>query len=152
MREGATAKRVRVCLIGPSMDIVGGQAVQLQRLLSGLGESERLEVSFLPVNPRLPGALRGLQRVKYMRTIITSIAYVSSLIRVARNNDVLHAFSASYWSYILAPRSSPCRPPSQFSIISTLALPPAQVRRLRSVSNRFDDTTVSGKSSASSDV
>ena len=85
------------------MDIVGGQAVQLQRLLSGLGESERLEVSFLPVNPRLRGALRGLQRVKYMRTIITSIAYVSSLIRVARNNDVLHAFSASYWSYILAP-------------------------------------------------
>ena len=85
------------------MDIIGGQAVQLQRLLSGLGESERLEVSFLPVNPRLPGALRGLQRVKYVRTIVTSIAYVSSLIRVARSNDVFHVFSASYWSYILAP-------------------------------------------------
>jgi L-malate glycosyltransferase len=85
------------------MDIVGGQAVQLQRLLSGLGESKRLEVSFLPVNPRLPGALRTLQRVKYVRTIVTSIAYAASLIRTARNNDVLHAFSASYWSYILAP-------------------------------------------------
>jgi glycosyltransferase involved in cell wall biosynthesis len=85
------------------MDIVGGQAVQLQRLLSGLGDSELLEVSFLPVNPRLPGALRSLQRVKYLRTVVTSIAYVFSLIRTARNNDVLHAFSASYWSYILAP-------------------------------------------------
>ncbi len=96
-------KRVRVCLIGPSLDIVGGQSVQLQRLLAGLEESDCLEVSFLPVNPRLPGVLRQLQRVKYLRTIVTSIAYLNSLFRAARNSDVFHAFSASYWSYILAP-------------------------------------------------
>ncbi|WP_373071431.1 glycosyltransferase family 4 protein [Gemmatimonas sp.] len=103
MPDVAPARKVRVCLIGPSLDIVGGQSVQLQRLLVGLGESDHLEVSFLPVNPRLPGALRVLQRVKYVRTIVTSIAYGASLVRAARTNDVLHAFSASYWSYILAP-------------------------------------------------
>jgi glycosyltransferase involved in cell wall biosynthesis len=96
-------RRVRVCLIGPSLDIVGGQAVQLQRLLEGLRESDHLEVSFLPVNPRLPGGWRILQQVKYVRTIATSVVYVASLIRAARRNDVLHAFSASYWSYVLAP-------------------------------------------------
>ncbi len=101
--DAAPAKRVRVCLIGPSLDIVGGQAVQLQRLLAGLGESRHLEVSFLPVNPRLPGPLRVLQRVKYVRTLVTSIAYGASLIRAAQKNDVFHAFSASYWSYLLAP-------------------------------------------------
>lgn len=103
MGDTRPARRLRVCLIGPSLDIVGGQSVQLQRLLEGLGESDLLEVSFLPVNPRLPGPLRLLQRVKYVRTLATSMAYGISLVRTARTNDVLHAFSASYWSYLVAP-------------------------------------------------
>ena len=37
---------VRVCLVGPSLDILGGQAVQLQRLLSKLREVPELEVDF----------------------------------------------------------------------------------------------------------
>lgn len=98
-----TRRPVRVCLVGPSLDILGGQAVQAQRLLAGLSESEHLDVSFLPVNPRLPGPLRVLQQIKYVRTVATSIAYVASLISAVRRNDVIHAFSASYWSYLLAP-------------------------------------------------
>lgn len=94
---------VRVCLVGPSLDILGGQAVQAQRLLAGLSESERLSVSFLPVNPRLPGPLRALQRIKYVRTVVTSLAYIASLVAAVRRHDVIHAFSASYWSYLLAP-------------------------------------------------
>jgi glycosyltransferase involved in cell wall biosynthesis len=98
-----TRRPVRVCLVGPSLDILGGQAVQAQRLLAGLSESDQLIVSFLPVNPRLPGPLRALQRVKYVRTVATSIAYAASLVAAVRRNDVVHAFSASYWSYLLAP-------------------------------------------------
>ena len=95
--------RIRVLLVGPSMDILGGQAVQLQRLLSQLRKSEGVEVGFLPVNPRLPGPLAALQRVKYVRTVVTSIAYVAGLLRTVPRYDVVHAFSASYWSFILAP-------------------------------------------------
>jgi glycosyltransferase involved in cell wall biosynthesis len=95
--------RVRVLLVGPSLDILGGQAVQAARLLSHLRELPGLEVGFLAVNPRLPGPLRALQRVKYVRTISTSIAYFASLLREVPRWDVIHAFSASYTSFLLAP-------------------------------------------------
>ena len=99
----APRDRIRVCLVGPSLDILGGQAVQLQRLLSKLREVPELDVAFLPVNPRLPGPLRALQRVKYVRTVATSIAYGWSLVRSLGRYDVVHCFSASYWSFMLAP-------------------------------------------------
>jgi glycosyltransferase involved in cell wall biosynthesis len=101
--QEAVRRRVRVVLVGPSLDILGGQAVQLQRLLRRLREVPSLDVDFLPVNPRLPGIFRLLQRVKYARTVSTSAAYVASLYRSLRDYDVVHAFSASYWSYLLAP-------------------------------------------------
>ncbi|MEO5817804.1 MAG: glycosyltransferase family 4 protein [Gemmatimonadaceae bacterium] len=94
---------IRVVLVGPSMDILGGQAVQVTRLLRRLRELEGIEVEFLAVNPRLPGPLRLLQRIKYVRTIATSIAYGLSLLAQIRKYDVVHAFSASYTSYLLAP-------------------------------------------------
>ena len=96
-------RAIRICLVGPSMDIVGGQAVQVTRLLRRLRECDGLDVDFLPVNPRLPGPFRMLQRVKFIRTIATSIAYGASLLHRVRRYDVIHAFSASYTSYLLAP-------------------------------------------------
>jgi glycosyltransferase involved in cell wall biosynthesis len=90
-------------MIGPSLDILGGQAVQAVRLLERLREEPSLEVNFLPINPRLPGVLRKLQQIKYVRTVVTSIAYVWSLLRTVCKYDVLHIFSASYFSFLLAP-------------------------------------------------
>lgn len=94
---------LRVCLVGPSLDIVGGQSIVLDRLLARFRATPGIEVSFVAVNPRLPGPLGALQRVKYVRTVVTSMAYVASLVRRLRDVDVVHAFSASYWSYLLAP-------------------------------------------------
>ena len=99
----APTHRLRVCLVGPSLDILGGQSINLDRLRQRLLSVPDLDVTFLPVNPRLPGALRLLQRVKFVRTVVTSIAYVVSLLRQARRVDVLHVFSASFWSFLLAP-------------------------------------------------
>ena len=101
MRDGRGV--IRVCLVGPSMDILGGQAVQVTRLWRRLSELDGFSVGFLAVNPRLPGPLRVLQRIKYVRTVVTSIAYLFSLIRRIPGCDVVHAFSASYTSYHLAP-------------------------------------------------
>lgn len=97
------ARPIRVCIVGPSLDIIGGQSIQLERLRVRLVKNPGLEVSFLAVNPRLIGPLRFLQRIKYVRTVATSFVYfLSLLIRVPRV-DVVHAFSASYWSFLLAP-------------------------------------------------
>ena len=102
-REPTSAPPVRVLLVGPSLDILGGQAIQAARLLEQFRAVPGIQADFLPVNPRLPGPLAALQRVKYVRTIVTSIAYLVSLLARVPRHDVIHAFSASYYSYLLAP-------------------------------------------------
>lgn len=99
----AVAARVRVCVVAPSLDIVGGQSVQARRLIDHLGDVSGIEVGFVAHNPRLPGPLRLLQRVKLVRTVVTELAYVSRLLAALWRYDVVHAFSASYYSYLLGP-------------------------------------------------
>jgi len=96
-------RRVRVLIVAPSLGILGGQAVQAARLLARFEAEPSLEVSFLPINPRLPGLLGRLQGVKYVRTVLTSIAYIAQLLARVRRFDVIHVFSASYSSFVLAP-------------------------------------------------
>ena len=96
-------KPVRILVVGPSLDILGGQAVQAARLIARLREVLSLEVDFLPINPRCPGLLRKLQAIKYVRTIVTSFLYFFSLLMRVPKFDVIHIFSASYFSFVVAP-------------------------------------------------
>jgi glycosyltransferase involved in cell wall biosynthesis len=100
----AQGRRVRVLLVAPTLGILGGQAVVAAQLFARLsGEEPALEVSFLPINPRLPGIFGQLQKIKYARTIVTSLAYVASLLWRVRACDCVHVFSASYTSFVIAP-------------------------------------------------
>jgi len=103
MSISTKTKKLRVLIVAPSFDILGGQAVQAARLLERLSQEPGLEVGFLAVNPRLPGVLRKLQTIKYLRTVVTSIAYLASLFTRVRKYEVIHIFSASYFSFLLAP-------------------------------------------------
>jgi glycosyltransferase involved in cell wall biosynthesis len=94
---------VRVLIIAASLDILGGQAVQAQRLIRHLQNEPSLEVSFLPINPRLPGVLRKLQSIKYVRTVTTSLLYCLKLLTQVPRYDVIHIFSASHLSFLIAP-------------------------------------------------
>jgi len=96
-------KKLRVLIVAPSFDILGGQAVQAARLLDRLAQEPGLKADFLAVNPRLPGVLRKLQSIKYVRTVVTSLAYIASLFSRVWKYDVIHIFSASYFSFVLAP-------------------------------------------------
>jgi glycosyltransferase involved in cell wall biosynthesis len=98
-----SARKLRLLIVAPSFDILGGQSVQAARLLSRLAEEPLLEVGFLPINPRLGGALRKLQSIKYLRTVVTSLLYISSLLVRVPQYDVIHVFSASYFSFVIAP-------------------------------------------------
>ena len=103
MANNAQTQRLRVLIVAPSFSILGGQSVQAARLLERLGHEPSLEVAFLPINPRLPGVLSQLQKIKYVRTFVTSIAYGLSLLLRVYKYDVIHVFSASYFSFVLAP-------------------------------------------------
>lgn len=100
---GTVAKPLRVLVVAPTLGFLGGQAVQATRLLKRLSQEPSLEVGFLPVNPRLPWLFGRLQAIKYVRTVVTSLLYWALLLIRVRDYDVIHAFSASYWSFLLAP-------------------------------------------------
>lgn len=103
MAEVTPTTKVRVLIVAPSFGILGGQSVQAARLLERLSNEPSLEVGFLPINPRLSFGLHHLQSIKYVRTLVTSIAYVLSLLLRVYKYDVIHVFSASYFSFVLAP-------------------------------------------------
>ena len=96
------AARMRVLIVAPSLDIYGGQARQAVRLIERLSDEPQIAVSFLPHNPRLPSPLRCLQKIKYVRTIVTTLLYIAMLIGRAWAYDIIHVFSASYYSYLLS--------------------------------------------------
>jgi glycosyltransferase involved in cell wall biosynthesis len=100
-REGN--KPLRILVVAPSLDILGGQSVQAARLTSRLREEPVFEIGFLPINPGLPGVLRKLQAIKYVRTVTTSLLYLATLLSRVPNYDIIHIFSASYFSFLLAP-------------------------------------------------
>ncbi len=95
--------RLRVAMVAPSLRILGGQAVQADRLLLSWRDDPELDAWLVPINPLPRGPLARLMRIKYLRTLVTQLLYWPSLIRELKRADVVHVFSASYFSFILAP-------------------------------------------------
>ena len=95
-------KPLRILVAAPSLDILGGQSRQAALLCDWLNQQSGMAAIFVPHNPRLPGVLRRLQQIKYVRTIVTSFWYWVLILIHIRRCDVLHAFSASYYSYLFS--------------------------------------------------
>ena len=72
-------------------------------MLDGWRGDPRVEVRIVPIDPAPPAPLHRLLRIKYLRTIVTQLWYWPLLFRELRRVDVVHAFSASYSSFLLAP-------------------------------------------------
>jgi L-malate glycosyltransferase len=96
-------KPIRVLLIAPSLEIVGGQSVQAARLFEDLARLPDVRINFLPVNPRAPKWLRPLQKIKYVRTLLTSALYGLGLLANVAKHDILHIFTPGYFAFLLAP-------------------------------------------------
>ncbi|MBA2620612.1 MAG: glycosyltransferase family 4 protein [Acidobacteria bacterium] len=99
-RRKTEAKPLKVLMIAPALPIIGGQTVQAARLLEKFYEEPGVQVDLQPINPQFAP---GLQKIKYLRTILTSGKYISDLFVKIPRYDVIHIFSASYYSFLLAP-------------------------------------------------
>lgn len=95
--------RLRVALVVASLRILGGQSVQAQRLVEGWQRTGPVDVWIVPIDPVPPAPWDRLLRIKYVRTFVTQLCYWPLLFRELRQADVVHAFSASYASFLLAP-------------------------------------------------
>jgi glycosyltransferase involved in cell wall biosynthesis len=91
-------RALRLLLIAPSPDIVGGQSVQAARLMEQLAREPGIRLTFLPID--VP-QLRFIRRMKYIRTLANFVAYNLLLMARVVRADVVHVFTASYYSYLL---------------------------------------------------
>ncbi len=93
---------VRILIVAPSLNIMGGQAVQADLLLRNF-RREDVAADFQPHDPVPWWPLNYLTRIKYLRTVIVSVFYLGGLLQRIPRHDVIHVFSASYLSFLLAP-------------------------------------------------
>jgi hypothetical protein len=95
--------RLNVAIVAPSIGILGGQAVQADRLVSAWRGDPDVRAWLVPINPVPRGRLARAVQLKYVRTIATQLTYWPLLLRELRQADIVHVFSASYFSFLLAP-------------------------------------------------
>jgi glycosyltransferase involved in cell wall biosynthesis len=95
--------KLHVAIVAPSLGILGGQAVQADRLLQAWRGDPDVHAWLVPVNPEAPRPLGFTKRVKYLRTVVNECTYLPLLTRQLAKADVVHVFSASYSSFLLAP-------------------------------------------------
>jgi len=96
-----TPMKRRVTIIAPGQETLGGQGIQAQALGAALA-GEGHAVTHLPVNPRFPRGMRWVRRVPVGRTLLNETLYLRRLLAQSIA-DVTFVFSASYWSFLLAP-------------------------------------------------
>ena len=99
----SSSKRLRVAIVAPSLRYIGGQSAQADLLLRFWQNDPDVDISFLPVDPPLPRALAWAESIPGLRTILREPIYFWRLWRGLKDVDVAHIFSASYWSFLLAP-------------------------------------------------
>jgi len=97
-----SVNRLNIALVAPSMRILGGQAVQADRLLQAWRDDPDIHAWLVPINPLPPPPFRWAVKVTYLRTVVTQLTYWPLLVRELRKSDAVHVFSASYFSFVLA--------------------------------------------------
>jgi len=98
-----TPSPTRIAIVAASLRYVGGQSVQADLLLRGWESDKDVEAQFIPIDPIFPVLLRWAERIPLLRTIIRQPIYMFKLWRELKNVDIAHIFSASYWSFLVAP-------------------------------------------------
>jgi glycosyltransferase involved in cell wall biosynthesis len=99
----APAPPLRIAIVAASLRILGGQAVQAQRMIDGWQGDPAVHAWLVPIDPVPVRPFDALLSIKYVRTLVTQLLYWPLLVRELRRADVVHIFSASYSSFLLAP-------------------------------------------------
>ncbi|MGE3520253.1 MAG: glycosyltransferase family 4 protein [Vicinamibacterales bacterium] len=89
--------------MAPSLAYLGGQAVQAQRLLTCWRGDPDVDAWLVPHDPPPPRLLGFAKRIKFVRTAVNQATYLPLLVSELQRADVVHVFSASYSSFLLAP-------------------------------------------------
>lgn len=95
------SRPIRVVLFAPANEILGGQAVQAQRLVAAISQVPGIDLRFQAINPLFPSYLRWVKSIPVLRTTLTMLLYLPRVVMHAMWADVFHIFSAGLYSYTL---------------------------------------------------
>lgn len=98
-----SAYPMQVAVVAPSLRYTGGQSAQAILLLEKWKGDAEVRTRFIPADPDFPGILAWTQKIPLLRTIVRTPLYLAALWRGLKGAGVAHVFSASYWSFLLAP-------------------------------------------------
>jgi len=102
-KDSTLSRPLKITIVAPSLRGSGGQAVQASLLLNHWRDDPAVRVRHVPTDPELPFGFRWTGRIPYFRTLARMPFYVAKLWSGMRDAEVVHIFSASYWSFLLAP-------------------------------------------------
>jgi glycosyltransferase involved in cell wall biosynthesis len=89
--------------VGPSLhQWLGGQEVQADLLVRKWRDDHEVRMAFVPHNPVPPRGLRWTRRVPALRTVARLPTRLFALKDAARRSEIVHIFSASHSSFVLA--------------------------------------------------
>lgn len=101
---GASFHRpLRVTIVAASLRYVGGQSVQADLLLKHWQNDPDVLAELIPIDPPFPLGLKWAEKIPVLRTMVREPLYVLALWRGLKEADIAHIFSASYWSFLIAP-------------------------------------------------
>src|SRR5258708_3803403 len=99
----SSTRPLRIAIVAPSLrQVVGGQEVQASILLTRWAGDAAVQATFVSTAPVLPSRLAWVNQVPYLRTLVRFPKYLLNLRRSVRDADIVHAFSASFSSFLLA--------------------------------------------------
>ena len=87
----------KILIVATSMDLIGGQSIQAQRLRDAFAGNDQIETDFVPNNPRTL-----FSGVKFLRTIFAALKFWSLLLLRVPRAHLVHVFSSGMTGYLIA--------------------------------------------------
>lgn len=101
--SSSSQRPIKLLVVGPSLQQwLGGQEVQADLLVRSWSDDPEVEVAFVSHNPAPPHALRWTGRVPVLRSVVRLPIRLLALLRAVKASDIVHIFSASHSSFIVA--------------------------------------------------
>src|ERR1044072_2048719 len=95
-------KPIRLLVVAPSHEYLGGQSVHASQLVKELRKEPDFRVGFASISPRVMGLGRRLHRMRYVRPLVRMPLYLANLLLKIPRHDVIHVSSAAVYLVLLS--------------------------------------------------
>lgn len=98
---GVRRKPLRLLVVAPSHEYLGGQSIHAEKLVRELRKEPDFRVGFASVSPRALGLGARIHRMGYARPLLRMPLYLANLLWKIPRHDVIHVSSAALSSFLL---------------------------------------------------